>query len=304
MNRTVKFAAVMGAVVGMSAMAVAQAAGSQAKAAGLQTKTTAAKAVAQVGVKDAAVAKAQAAVLTIDTGNAVAKVSPTLYGLMTEEINYSYEGGLYGELVQNRTFRSDWSGINEWIVTPYGSARGSVAMDKTTGPSVALPTSLKVTVEEANAANAYGLRNGGWWGVPVRANTTYTGSVWAKGDAAAGLRVSLVANETRKVLASTVLSAVSGDWKQLSFSMRTGAGVKASADNSIVVSVEHPGTVWLQQVSVFPPTYKGRANGNRVDLMELLAGMHPAFLRFPGGNYLEGQTIADRFNWKRRLGRW
>ena len=223
---------------------------------------------------------------------------------MTEEINYSYEGGLYGELVQNRTFRSDWSGINEWIVTPYGSARGSVAMDKTTGPSVALPTSLKVTVEEANAANAYGLRNGGWWGVPVRANTTYTGSVWAKGDAAAGLRVSLVANETRKVLASTVLSAVSGDWKQLSFSMRTGAGVKASADNSIVVSVEHPGTVWLQQVSVFPPTYKGRANGNRVDLMELLAGMHPAFLRFPGGNYLEGQTIADRFNWKRRLGRW
>jgi alpha-N-arabinofuranosidase len=302
MNRTVKFAAVMGAVVGMSAMAVAQAAGSQAKAAGLQTKTTAAKAVAQVGVKDAAVAKAQAAVLTIDTGNAVAKVSPTLYGLMTEEINYSYEGGLYGELVQNRTFRSDWSGINEWIVTPYGSARGSVAMDKTTGPSVALPTSLKVTVEEANAANAYGLRNGGWWGVPVRANTTYTGSVWAKGDAAAGLRVSLVANETRKVLASTVLSAVSGDWKQLSFSLRTGTGVKASADNSIVVSVEHPGTVWLQQVSVFPPTYKGRANGNRVDLMELLAGMHPAFLRFPGGNYLEGQTIADRFNWKKTIG--
>ena len=108
MNRTVKFAAVMGAVVGMGAMAVAQAAGSQAKAAGLQTKTTAAKAVAQVGVKDAAVAKAQAATLTIDTEKAVAKVSPTLYGLMTEEINYSYEGGLYGELVQDRTFLSGW----------------------------------------------------------------------------------------------------------------------------------------------------------------------------------------------------
>jgi alpha-N-arabinofuranosidase len=60
--------------------------------------------------------------------------------------------------------------------------------------------------------------------------------------------------------------------------------------------------VWVQELSVFPPTYKGRANGNRVDLMELLAGMHPAFLRFPGGNYLEGQTIADRFNWKKTIG--
>ena len=108
----------------------------------------------QGGNQPQATNKTQAATLTISADKVVAKVSPTLYGLMTEEINYSYEGGLYGELVQNRTFRSDWSGINEWIVTPYGSARGSVAMDKTTGPSVALPTSLKVTVEEANAANA------------------------------------------------------------------------------------------------------------------------------------------------------
>jgi hypothetical protein len=125
----------------------------------------------QGGNQPQATNKTQAATLTISADKVVAKVSPTLYGLMTEEINYSYEGGLYGELVQNRTFRSDWSGVNEWIVTPYGSARGSVAMDKTTGPSAVLSTSLKVTVEQADAKDAYGLRNGGWWGVPVRANT-------------------------------------------------------------------------------------------------------------------------------------
>jgi alpha-N-arabinofuranosidase len=225
---------------------------------------------------------------------------------MTEEINFSYEGGLYGELVQNRTFRSDWSGVNEWIVTPYGSARGSVAMDKTTGPSAVLSTSLKVTVEQADAKDAYGLRNGGWWGVPVRANTTYTGSVWAKGDAApvggAAVRVSLVADDSGKVLASAALPALTTEWKQYNFTMKTGAGLVASAKNSILLSVDRPGTVWLQQVSVFPPTYKGRANGNRVDLMEMMAGMHPAFLRFPGGNYLEGNTIAERFNWKKTIG--
>jgi alpha-N-arabinofuranosidase len=66
--------------------------------------------------------------------------------------------------------------------------------------------------------------------------------------------------------------------------------------------VDHPGTVWLQLLSVFPPTYKDRANGNRKDLMEMLAAMHPAFLRFPGGNYLEGNTIPERFDWKKTVG--
>jgi alpha-N-arabinofuranosidase len=289
MNRTVKFAAVLGLAVGLSAVAgLAQTAGVQAKAA----------APAKAG--------ARAAVLTISADKAVAKVSPTLYGLMTEEINYSYEGGLYGELVQNRTFRSDWSGINEWIVTPFGSARGSVAMDKTTGPSAVLPTSLKVTVAQADGANSFGLSNGGWWGVPVKANTTYAGSVWAKGDAAAtggaAVRMSLVADDSGKVLASYLLPALTTEWKQYNFMMKTGAIAKVTAANQILVSVERPGTVWLQQVSVFPPTYKGRANGNRVDLMEMMAGMHPAFLRFPGGNYLEGDHIADRFDWKKTIG--
>jgi alpha-N-arabinofuranosidase len=245
---------------------------------------------------------AQVATLKIDAAKPVAKVSPTLYGLMTEEINYSYEGGLYGELVRNRTFRADWEGVEDWIATPYGSARGTMALDKTSGPTAVLPSSLKVTVDSADADNAYALRNGGWWGVPVRANSTYTGSLYAKGDAVITLRVSLVSNETGKVLATTVLPAVTGEWKQLSFSMKTGAIAKVTADNSIVVSVEHPGTVWLQQVSVFPPTYKDRANGNRPDLMEMMAGMHPNFLRLPGGNYLEGDTIKERFDWKKTIG--
>ena len=254
----------------------------------------------------AAVVRAQGpATLTIHADQPVHKVSPTLYGLMTEEINYSYDGGLYAEMVQDRTFLASRSDTENWIPVPTGNARGSVVRDAGTGPSAALPASLKITVEQADKGNAYGLRNGGWWGVLVKPDTTYTGSVWAKADKdgmAAAMKVSLVANNSGKVLASATLPALTGDWKQYSFTMKTGAGFEASSENTIVVSVDHPGNVWLQVLSVFPPTYKNRVNGNRVDLMEKMAAMHPAFLRFPGGNYLEGNTIPDRFDWKRTIG--
>ncbi len=69
-----------------------------------------------------------------------------------------------------------------------------------------------------------------------------------------------------------------------------------------MVSFDHPGNVWLQLLSMFPPTYKTRANGNRADLMEMLAAMHPQFLRLPGGNYLEGNHITERFDWKKTIG--
>ena len=245
------------------------------------------------------------ATLKIDASKPVAKVSPTLYGLMTEEINYSYEAGLYAELVQDRTFLTVGRDTENWIPVPQGTAHGSVTRDRATGPSAALPGSLKMTVTQADAANAYGLRNRGWWGVPLRPNTTYTGSVYAKADKdamAAGLKVSLIANESGKVLASAKLPALTGDWKRYEFALKTSGDVAPTADNQIVVSVDHPGNVWLQLLSVFPPTYKNRVNGDRVDLSELMAAMHPKFLRFPGGNYLEGNHINERFDWKKTIG--
>jgi alpha-N-arabinofuranosidase len=260
----------------------------------------------QQAAMPAAIGNPQAiATLAIDASKPVAKVSPTLYGLMTEEINYSYDGGLYGELVQDRTFLSSRSDTENWIPVEQGTARGSVMRDMSTGPSAALPASLKMTVTQADAANAYGLRNRGWWGVPLRANTLYTGSVYAKADKdgmAAGLKVSLIANDTGKVLASAKLPVLTGDWKKYDFTMKTGGDVPPTANNQIVVSIDKPETVWLQLLSVFPPTYKNRVNGDRVDLSEMMAAMHPTFLRFPGGNYLEGNTITERFDWKKTIG--
>src|SRR6185437_1001013 len=105
-----------------------------------------------------------------------AKVSPTLYGLMTEEINYSYDGGLYAELVRNRTFRDNWSGVLYWYLVEAGNAQAKMELDRSTGPSAALPHSLKLEVTQADMQNQAGVLNQGYWGIPVSPNTTYSGS--------------------------------------------------------------------------------------------------------------------------------
>jgi alpha-N-arabinofuranosidase len=241
--------------------------------------------------------------LTIHPDRLVAKVSPTLYGLMTEEINHSYEGGLYAELIQNETFRSDWSGVQSWYLVQKGDSKAGMSEDRTTGPSTALPSSLHLEVESADAKSPAALLNEGFWGIAVEPNTTYRGSIYAKADSVAigPVAVSLIANQTGKVLASATISDVGPAWAEHKFTLKTGA-VEASSANHFKLSVAHAGSLWLSLATLFPPSYHDRANGNRIDLMEKLAAMHPAFLRFPGGNYLEGDRIQDWYDWKKTIG--
>ena len=248
-------------------------------------------------------AQAPTALLTIHADQPVSKVSPTLYGLMTEEINHSYDGGLYAEMVRNRTFRSDWRGIEDWFLVEKGNSQASIAVDEQAGPSEALNHSLRLEVKQADPQNQAGVLNDGYWGMALRPDTTYTGSFYAKagsGDLEA-VTVSLVNDTSGKALAIATVYAVSTAWKQYEFTLKTGA-IEASEANHLAITVGHAGTLWLSLVSLFPPTYHDRVNGNRVDLMEKLAAMHPAFLRFPGGNYLEGDHISERYEWKKTIG--
>jgi len=242
--------------------------------------------------------------LTIHADQPVANVSPMLYGLMTEEINHSYEGGLYSQLIRNDTFRSDWSGILNWYLVEGGSARARMTEDRTTGPSKALPYSVHLEVDSAGANSPAGLLNDGFWGMAVRPNTTYHGAFYAKTTTAdmGPVTVSLVANQTGKVLASTEIKDVGTAWAEHKFTLKTGAVQAVTAANHFVITVAHAGSLWLNLVTLFPPSYHNRDNGTRIDLMEKLAAMHPAFLRFPGGNYLEGDHIADWYDWKKTIG--
>jgi alpha-N-arabinofuranosidase len=248
-------------------------------------------------------AQAPPVTLTIHANQPISKVSPTLYGLMTEEINYSYDGGLYAEMVRNRTFSGDWSGIQHWYLVEDGNSQAAIKPDRQTGPSEALKSSLCIDVKQADVHNPAGVLNEGWWGMPLRPDTTYQGSLYAKAASAdlGPVTVNLVNNESGKAVATAQLSAITADWKQYQFTLKTGA-IEPSAANHLRITVGHAGTLWLNLVSLFPPTYHDRVNGNRVDLMEKLAAMHPAFLRFPGGNYLEGDHIGERYQWKKTIG--
>ena len=149
-----------------------------------------------------------------------------------------------------------------------------------------------------------GVANDGYWGIPSSPSTTYRASFYAK--AAPGfsgpLSVAIESADGQTRLASASVPAIGTDWKKYTAVLTTGPNVGVSAANRFVISASSPGTLWLSQVSLMPPTYHHRANGARIDLMEKLGAMHPRFLRLPGGNYLEGNTIAERFDWKKTIG--
>ncbi|HXS98143.1 MAG TPA: alpha-L-arabinofuranosidase C-terminal domain-containing protein [Candidatus Limnocylindrales bacterium] len=241
--------------------------------------------------------------LKIDLQTAKSPVSPTLYGLMTEEINYSYDGGLYAELIRNRTFRSDWSGILNWFLIEKGTSAANIGVDAKEGPSAAIANSAKLEVTKADTNSPAGLINEGYWGIAVRPNSRYAGSFFAKAGAEGSLpvKVALVADESGQVLASASVPVAGTAWKEYKFEMQSG-NAAPSSENHFEITIDRPATLWLQLVSLFPPTYHNRANGNRIDIMEKLAAMHPSFLRFPGGNYLEGGNIQTRFDWKKMIG--
>jgi alpha-N-arabinofuranosidase len=242
--------------------------------------------------------------LDLQVDHPTAKVSPMLYGLMTEEINFSYDGGLYPELVRDRAVGKGWGSLFHWTMVARGDSAVKISLDETTGPSAALPRSLKVSVTAATEAAPAGVQNDGFWGIPVRPQTTYTGSFYARTDSSGvPVTVSLVNDETGATAATATVSGVTGDWKQYSFTLKTGE-LPVTANNHLILTVPRPATLWLNLVSLFPPTYQARPSGNRIDLMEKLAAMHPRFLRLPGGNYLEGDHIADRFDWKKTIGPW
>ena len=261
-------------------------------------------------------------VLQIQADRVTAQMPPTFYGLMTEEINYSYEGGLYGELIRNRSFKAD--AIPEiikpdaYVPDQYYPAKfpatnapkfwsivggAVVSLDTNTALNAALNVSLKLDASSASKSSPAGIANGGYWGIPIQPKTAYQVSFFAKSAAGfnAPLTVSLESADGNTVYARAEISGVTGDWKKFEATLTT-KNVKPSKENIFKLAATAPGTVWLQQVSLFPPTYKKRVNGNRADLSQLLADARPKFLRFPGGNYVEGDYFNERFNWKETIG--
>ena len=240
--------------------------------------------------------------LVIDAGHPSGKVSPRLYGLMTEEINYSYDGGLYAELIHNRAFLDDTQTPVHWSVVNDDSSASAIALDKADPYNDKLTTSVRVTVEKATREHPAGVANTGYWGIPVNPNTRYRATLLARAGAGFSGPVTLsIVGDDGKLYASGKISALSSKWNRYEVTLRTGQLVP-TAKARFRITLDQPGTVWLGLVSLFPPTWNNQANGFRKDLMQMLVDLNPKFLRFPGGNYLEGNTIETRFEWKKTLG--
>jgi alpha-N-arabinofuranosidase len=238
-------------------------------------------------------------VLQIKADQVAAKVSPTLYGLMTEDINFALEGGLYAELIRNRTFKAEATNAVYWNTVGVGS----ISIDASTPLNDALNVSLKLDATQAAKNSPAGIANGGFWGIPVKPKTTYHVSFYARAaDGFSGpLNVNIQSADGKTVFASAKISKITGGWQKYETTLTT-KNVAASKDNLFTLTTTSPGAIWFQQVSLFPPTYKNRPNGARPDLMELMAAMHPAFLRFPGGDFLEGHRLDHHFDWKKTIG--
>jgi alpha-N-arabinofuranosidase len=269
----------------------------------------------------------QPVTLTVRADQPGVKIDPMFYGIMTEEINFSYDGGLYAELIRNRTFRDNAQNPVNWSVAKYNGGEGSIALEDNPVPNTALTKALKLDATALKTGQRVGVANEGYWGIPVRRNTPHRVSFYAKASSGFNgrLMVAIESNDGKTVHGKANVGPITSEWKKYTATFTTAAplcrnpspivggprggdgpcldeGYYGSLTNRFVISTENPGTVWFSMVSLFPPTYKNRPNGNRIDIMELLAGMKPSFLRFPGGNYLEGPNYENRFNWKETIG--
>ncbi|KAJ5193570.1 hypothetical protein N7449_009712 [Penicillium cf. viridicatum] len=222
------------------------------------------------------------------------------YGAMEEEINHCAEGGLYAELIRNRAFQGSTkfpSSLEAWS----GVGGSSLSLKNLTDPlSTALPTSVNV-----KGAGTAGLTNAGFWGIDVRPQK-YTGSFYVKGAYKGSFTVSLLSS-SGKVLATTKVASKSlaNDWVQHEFVLapkEKASDTKNKFSLTFDGSKASSGSLDFNLISLFPPTWNNRPNGMRKDLMQAMADMGPTFLRFPGGNNLEGDSIEGRWKWNETIG--
>jgi len=241
--------------------------------------------------------------VTVDAAHPAGKVSPMLGGLMTEEINHSYDGGLYGELIQNRAFLDNATTPDHWSAVTGNGADASIALDTVLPFNDKLTSSLRVTVTKAAKDAPAGVANEGYWGIPVQPGARYRASIIARADGnlAGPVTVSIVSDDGKTVFASGKISGLTAAWKKFEVTLKTGKGTP-TAKAKFSITLDRPGTVSLALVSLFPPTWNGQPNGFRKDLMQMMVDMSPKFLRFPGGNYVEGDKVESRFDWKKTIG--
>jgi hypothetical protein len=239
-----------------------------------------------------------AATLTIDADKPGHPISPTLYGIFFEDINCSADGGLYAELVRNRNFE-DAATPEHWSVVSSGVAQVLARVDSTLPVSPKNPHSLEVRVLKPGSGRA-GVANEGFWGIPVTQGEPYELSLFARGERGfRGPLVCSIESSDGVVYAQAKVDGLTPEWNRYRFSL-----IARNTDPKarLVITTARAGTFWLDMVSLFPKeTWHHRPNGLRSDLADMLADLKPCFVRFPGGCWVEGDTMSLAYRWKQTI---
>ena len=270
--------------------------------------------------------------LVINLQEKGAEVASSMYGIFFEEINHAGDGGLYAELVKNRSFEElempegyyaegdvlhpkkvcnhisgevregsfRWTTepVPGWTLSTKDAAEMKLTKEQPKFSTA--PNNLKVTIK--NASTPVRLINEGYWGMNlVKDNSYQLRTIIRPASDYKGKVTALLLSEQGEVLASAPVDVTAaGQWNDLSLAMQPTA---TSAKGKLALEFDAPGTVYVDYVSLFPEkTFHDRPNGLRKDVAEILEGLHPAFVRWPGGCVVEGISLENRFEWKKSLG--
>lgn len=242
------------------------------------------------------------ALITVNANSKGVDINPDMIGLFFEDINYAADGGLYAELVQNRSFEAtnaQWDGVPDpipaytWTVN---SSNHSYVTDG--GLNENNPTFLRLI----NPSALDSFSNACYSGFPAERGEKFDFSVFLRADSEYNGKIMITITEGEKIIGRSFLENVSTDWEKY----ETVITAVADADNAtvkITLLDSAEGTFDIDMVSLFPQnTWMNRKNGLRADLVQMLKDLHPGFLRFPGGCIIEGYNLSNRYSWKDTVG--
>jgi len=239
----------------------------------------------------------QTASIRVDLTAQGTPISPVLYGIFFEEINHAGDGGLYAELVRNRSFEDAQEPQGWLLVDESGSSRLAIDTSQPLNPQN--PHYLRWEISEGTKRAS--IVNKGYWGIAVQEGKRYRLSLYARRDERwRGVLTVRLQGANGEVYAQHTIRDISTIWKRFSAVLPSRA---TDPQARLVISADAPGTVWLDMVSLMPvDTFKRRANGLRADLAQMLAELKPSFVRFPGGCFVEGSRLSNALRWRHTVG--
>ncbi|MBW4889986.1 carbohydrate binding domain-containing protein [Mucilaginibacter sp. HMF5004] len=233
-------------------------------------------------------------------------ISTDLFGVFFEDLSYSADGGLYAELIQNRSFeysasdKREWHPLTAWEYTTQGFGYGTLSVESAQPLNTNNPHYVLLNIEE-EGQQGIGLTNSGYDGIALKANEKYNFSVYINQLSAKPVSMQVqLRGKKDAVYATATFTTTGSGWKKYTATLTTDQ----TADSAkLVLLAKNKGKLGIDEVSLFPQkTYHNEQNGLRADLVEAIAGLQPKFMRFPGGCLVHGDGLGNMYRWKNTIG--